>query len=146
MVDKAAIESQLKKDWASLARGRAELRKGPLAVNVRLRRGKIVVSLNTGAEVSFPPSLAQGLRGASRAALQDVVIEARGLGLHWPQLDADLYVPALTRGVLGNPQWMATIGRTGGLSRSDAKTRAARANGAKGGRPRKGKQAHRTSA
>src|SRR5207248_5792632 len=140
MVDKAAIESQLKKEWA-LARGRAEMRKGPLAVNVTLRRGKIVVSLNTGAEVSFPPSLAQGLRGASRAALQDVVIEARGLGLHWPQLDADLYVPALTRGVLGNPQWMATIGRTGGLSRSDAKARAARANGAKGGRPRKGKQA-----
>src|SRR5947207_14485429 len=131
MVDNAAIRRQLEKDWASaLARGRAELRKGPLAVGVKLRRGKIVVCLNTGVDISFPPSLAQGLKGASRAKLEDVVIEAGGLSLHWPKLDADFYVPALARGVLGNPQWMASIGRAGGLSRSPAKVRAARANGA----------------
>lgn len=36
-----------------------------------------------------------------------------------------------------SPEWMAAIGRIGGLSRSPAKSRAARLNGAKGGRPRK---------
>jgi uncharacterized protein DUF2442 len=147
MVDKAAIRRQLEKDFeAASARGRAELRRGPLAVDVRLRRGKIVILLNTGVEISFPPSLAQGLGAASRAELSDVVIEARGLTLHWPKLDADFYVPALARGILGNREWMMRIGRTGGLSKSEAKVRAARANGAKGGRPRKTKPAHRTAA
>jgi len=147
MVDKAAIERQLEKDFdAARARGRAVLRKGPLAVDVRLRGGKIVISLNTGVVISFPPSLAQGLAGASRADLSDVVIEAKGLSLHWPKLDADFYVPALARGVLGNQEWMSRIGRAGGLSKSVAKGKAARANGAKGGRPRKGKQTHRTAA
>jgi hypothetical protein len=36
-----------------------------------------------------------------------------------------------------SPEWMAAIGRIGGLSKSPAKSRAARLNGAKGGRPRK---------
>lgn len=41
-------------------------------------------------------------------------------------------------GVLNHsPEWMAAIGRIGGLSRSPAKSQAARLNGAKGGRPRK---------
>ena len=147
MANKAAIERILDRDLAAArARGRAALRKGPLAVDVRLRGGKIVISLNTGAEISFPPSLAQGLTGASRADLSDVVIEAKGLTLHWPKLDADFYVPALARGVLGNREWMSRIGRAGGLSKSEAKAKAARANGAKGGRPRKGKQTHRTAA
>jgi hypothetical protein len=114
-------------------------------VDVKFRGGKIVVSLNTGAEISFPPSLAQGLDGASRSDLSDVVIEAKGLSLHWPKLDADFYVPALARGVLGSAEWMRRIGRAGGLAKSEAKARAARANGAKGGRPRKAKPAHRTA-
>src|SRR2546430_13523381 len=134
MVDKTAIRKQLEKDFeAANARGRAELRRGPLAVDVRLRRGKIVVLLNTGVEISFPPSLAQGLGTASRTELCDVLIEARGLSLHWPKLDADFYVPALARGILGNRDWMRRIGRTGGLSRSAAKVRPVRANGRKAG-------------
>ncbi|RZS58791.1 hypothetical protein [Sphaerotilus mobilis] len=36
-----------------------------------------------------------------------------------------------------SPEWMAAIGRLGGQSKSAAKSRAARLNGAKGGRPRK---------
>ncbi|MGY0196161.1 hypothetical protein ACWA7J_13950 [Leptothrix sp. BB-4] len=36
-----------------------------------------------------------------------------------------------------SPEWMAAIGRIGGQSRSAAKSKAARLNGLKGGRPRK---------
>jgi hypothetical protein len=43
----------------------------------------------------------------------------------------------LLRGVYGNKKWMAQIGRRGGSARSAAKKAAARANGAKGGRPRR---------
>src|SRR5438105_4692878 len=141
MANKAAIERMLDEQLpAARARGRAVLKKGPRAVAVKFQGGKIVVLLDSGAEIRFPPAWAQGLRGASRAELSDVVIEARGLGLHWPSLDADLYVPALADNIFGTPAWMRAIGKVGGLARSAAKTKAARVNGAKGGRPRKVKR------
>jgi len=52
--------------------------------------------------------------------------------LHWPDLDADIYVPALLRGIYGNKLWMAKIGQRGGSVRSAAKKRA-RGERAEGG-------------
>lgn len=102
------------------------------------RRSRVVVSLNTGVEVTFPPALAEGLAKASSADLAKIEITPSGLGLHWPKLDADLYVPGLLAGVFGSKRWMAAeLGAAGGSVRSKAKTRAARANGRLGGRPRK---------
>jgi len=49
----------------------------------------------------------------------------------------DLYVPALIEGVYGNRRWMAHLGKKGGRARTEAKRRAAQANGAKGGRPKR---------
>jgi hypothetical protein len=61
-----------------------------------------------------------------------------GFGLHFPKLDADLYVPAILEGFLGSRKWMAArLGTAGGSSRSKPKAAAARANGSLGGRPRK---------
>jgi hypothetical protein len=58
--------------------------------------------------------------------------------MHWPRLDADLYVPGLLSGALGSRAWMAAqLGAEGGRASTPAKAEAARANGAKGGRPRK---------
>ena len=102
------------------------------------RRARIVVSLNTGVEVAFPPALAEGLAGAAPADLAKIEITPSGLGLHWPKLDADLYVPGLLAGAFGGKRWMAAqLGASGGAARSKAKARAARANGRLGGRPRK---------
>ena len=98
----------------------------------------MVVRLNTGIEIAFPVALAEGLAGASPEDLADIEVSPTGLGLHWPRLDADLYVPALLRGVLGSRSWMAAqMGAAGGRSRSPAKTAAARENGRKGGQPRR---------
>jgi hypothetical protein len=37
--------------------------------------------------------------------------------LHWPRLDADLYLPALMEGVIGSRRWMARVmGKAGGRS------------------------------
>ena len=59
-----------------------------------------------------------------------------GLGLHWPVLDADIYVPALLAGVFGSRSWMASVlGAKGGKASTPEKAAAARANGRKGGRP-----------
>ncbi len=102
------------------------------------RRGRVIVQLSTGVEVTFPVTLAEGLAGASAEDLAEIEISPTGLGLHWPRLDADLYVPALLQGIFGSRSWMAAhMGAVGGKSRSAAKTTAARENGRKGGRPRR---------
>jgi hypothetical protein len=101
-------------------------------------RSRVVVRLNTGVELTFPVRLAEGLADATADSLAEIEITPAGLGLHWPQLDADLYVPALLQGVFGSKGWMARqLGAEGGRSRTQAKIAAARANGRKGGRPQK---------
>ena len=81
---------------------------------------------------------AEGLAGASPEHLADIEISPAGLGLHWPRLDADLYVPALLQGMFGSKSWMAReLGAEGGRARTVAKIAASRANGRKGGRPKK---------
>lgn len=64
-------------------------------------------------------------------------VEGNGYGLHWESLDADLTVPGLLAGIFGSTAWMRELGRRGGSAASEAKARAARENGRKGGRPRK---------
>lgn len=109
-----------------------------IAARYDRRRARVVVSLNTGVEVAFPPKLAEGLAGAAPAELAKIEITPSGLGLHWPKLDADLYVPGLLAGAFGSQSWMAAqLGAAGGSVHSKAKARAARANGRLGGRPRK---------
>ena len=113
---------------------------GPQAVAARYDRrvGRIMVTLSNGLELAFPPHLAEGLADAKPADLAIIEITPAGLGLHWPKLDADLYLPALLQGVFGSPRWMAgLLGKSGGLARTAAKVAAARKNGRKGGRPRK---------
>ena len=79
----------------------------------------------------------QGWASAKVTDLRTIKIQAKGLGLYWPKLDADLYVPAQVKGIMGNRQWMAQIGTVGGKVTSVAKVAAARTNGKLGGRPRK---------
>jgi hypothetical protein len=112
----------------------------PRAISAHFdRRGaRIVVSLSSGLDLGIPVQLAQGLAGAPPGDLADVRISPTGLGLHWPRLDADLYLPALMEGVFGTRRWMAQLmGKAGGRSTSTAKRKAARVNGKLGGRPRK---------
>jgi Protein of unknown function (DUF2442) len=114
----------------------------PAAVAARYDRGRdqVVIELSTGYEVAFAPSRAQGLERATPAELAAIEISPSGFGLHFPKVDADLWLPALLEGVFGSRRWMAArLGARGGKARSKAKARAARANGKLGGRPRKPK-------
>lgn len=98
----------------------------------------IIVKLSSGVGLFFSPQDAQGLERGTAAQLSEIEISASGFGLHWPQLDADLWLPGLLEGLLGSRVWMAArLGARGGKSRSTPKRAAARANGALGGRPRK---------
>ena len=127
---------------AANARGKALLAGTPTAVTARYDRrvGRVVITLSTGLEIGFKPHDAQGLETARPAQLTDIEISPSGLGLHFPKLDADLYLPALLQGFLGSRQWMAqAMGKVGGRVVTPEKADAARANGKLGGRPRKAK-------
>jgi hypothetical protein len=112
----------------------------PRAVSAHYDRkvGRIVVDLSSKLIVSFAPADAEGLEEATPAQLKEIEISPSGFGIHFPALDADLYVPGLLEGFLGSTAWMASrLGQLGGRSRSKGKQAASRANGKLGGRPRK---------
>ena len=136
----AVTESQFERAEAQAKREREAGH--VLSARYDRRRRRVAVRLNTGVEVTFPTALAKGLADASPEDLAEIVVSPTGLGLHWPRLDADLYVPALLQGALGSRSWMAAhMGAAGGKARSAAKTAAARENGRKGGRPRRDRAA-----
>jgi hypothetical protein len=112
----------------------------PHAIAARYDRKahRIILILSSKIELMFSPNNAQGLEHATPAQLAAIEISPSGYGIHFPKLDADLYLPALLEGFLGSRKWMAArLGAAGGSSRSKPKAAAARANGALGGRPRK---------
>lgn len=121
---------------AALERGRMAEQSEPRADAVRYdrRNSRIIVDLTNGCTFAFPPRLAQGLEAASDEELDAVEILGAGYGLHWEALDVDLSVPGLLTGLFGTKAHMA---RQAGRTKSPAKAAAARANGLKGGRPRK---------
>ena len=110
----------------------------PSVVSVRYDRriSRIVITLSTGLDLSFAPKSAQGLEHAHPADLMDIEVTPSGLGIHFPRLDADIYLPALLEGLLGSKKWLAEQGRKGGKASTAAKVAAARENGKLGGRPR----------
>ncbi|MDQ0423342.1 hypothetical protein J2045_004394 [Peteryoungia aggregata LMG 23059] len=125
---------------AAEARGRAILETEPRAVAARYdaETGRVVLDLANGCTYAFPTVLVEDLQGAATEALASVEVDGLGFNLHWPDLDVDLYVPALIAGVFGTKAWMTReLARRAGQVTSEAKAAAARANGTKGGRPRR---------
>jgi hypothetical protein len=101
------------------------------------RTGRIVIHLSSRI-VSFAPEDAQGLENAQPSQLNEIEISPSGFGLHFPAVDADIYVPGLLEAFLGSKSWMASrLGQIGGQATSKARKAASRANGRLGGRPRK---------
>jgi hypothetical protein len=121
---------------AATARGAERLRAEPRALAARFdpASGVVIVDLTNGATFAFPPRLVEGLTDATPAQLAEVEVLGLGFGLHWESLDVDYTVAGLLNGVFGTARWMAA---RAGAVRSPAKAAAARANGAKGGRPKK---------
>ncbi|HET7464258.1 MAG TPA: DUF2442 domain-containing protein [Longimicrobium sp.] len=124
---------------AARERERVAAETEPRAASARYdrRSGRIVIELTSGCMFAFPAEYGQGLRGASAEQLSSVEVVSGGSLLIWDELDAALSVPGLLAGEFGTRSWMRELGRAGGKIRSEAKARASRENGKKGGRPRK---------
>lgn len=124
---------------AAIARGKVLEQYAPSAVKAEYhkRYDQVAITLSTGVEIAIPRKLMQGLRDANADDVAQIEILGPGSTLHWETLDVDHGLASLLKGVFGNPRWMSEIGRRGGAVKSPAKGKAARANGRKGGRPRK---------
>jgi len=97
----------------------------------------ITIRLKNGAISSFPPTLVQGLADATPDEIADFSLDSGGRSVRWESLDIDFSIPGLVANIFGTKEWMAELGRQGGLKITPAKADAARKNGAKGGRPKK---------
>ena len=106
---------------AANERGRRQRKKTPPAVAARYDRssGRVVVSLSSGVDISFLAARRRGARERHCLSTEPDRNYSLGLGIHFPKLDADLYLPALLEGVLGSRKWMAAkLGAMGGRSTS----------------------------
>lgn len=102
------------------------LQKTPVATSARYDRriSRVVIALSSGLEIAFRPHDAQGLQNARPDQLKAIEISPSGLGIHFPDLNADLYLPALLEGFLGSRKWMASpLGKVGGKATIHARQR-----------------------
>jgi hypothetical protein len=102
------------------------------------RRGMVLVEMRSGFAFGFPPERVGGLERATAAQLAKVRVSASGDGLHWDDLDVHASLTGIVVDALNLTDWAP---RLMGQIRSAAKARAARANGLKGGRPRRSHKA-----
>ena len=135
-ISESDLDNQINRAKAA---GAEALNHEPRAKSARYSptRRQVIVELTNGCSFIFPVDKAQGLAGASNKDLAAIKILGKGMGLHWEKLDADLSIASLVVGIFGSHAWMREIARRGGAASTPAKAAAARANGAKGGRPKK---------
>ena len=102
------MDDTVKQQFQAATR-RAEARMdGPRAQRAHYDAGRnrVIVTLTTGVEIGFPPAAAEGFETATAQDLAVIEVQAFGLGIHVPAIDADLYVPALLEGILGSQRWV----------------------------------------
>jgi hypothetical protein len=132
-------EVEFKRQFASASRRDAARRQNqPLATGVRYDPDRgVIIELNNDCLVCLPLRLLPELDGAAPKDLRRVQILGVGQAIEWPTLDQQFDVLQLVADAVGAKALMAKLGQRGGRVKSKAKAAAARANGSKGGRPRK---------
>lgn len=142
--------------WAEVERG-AALRE-PRAASVRYDEasGLVMITLTTGAVVGLPPAALSIPDGATPEQMAGWTIANGGEHVYWHDIDGGNSVPgAILMTLFGRDLWrmwshdwdaryqeakariLAEMRAKGGRARTPAKVAAAKANGKKGGRPRK---------
>ena len=109
----------------------------PIANKVIFDRGRITLYFTNGATFSFLAKSIEEIANLPFDVLATVKLTPSGKGLRWDKPDIDLSVQGLLLGIFGSNVWMKEIAAKGGSSTSEKKKAASRANGEKGGRPKK---------
>ncbi|MSQ72078.1 MAG: DUF2442 domain-containing protein [Betaproteobacteria bacterium] len=65
------------------------------AVRYDAERVRLVMELVSGAVLDIPLPMTERLANASERERSEMVLAPFGLGIHWPLIDEDLYVPRL---------------------------------------------------
>jgi hypothetical protein len=132
----AEILAQIPAARAREARARKQgLRATRAKFDRRARR--IVLELTSGHSFAFPVKSVRALEGVTDAQLSSVELDPSGVALRWDALDIDLSVPGLLFSAFGERERFSHLASLAGRVTTEAKARAARANGRKGGRPKK---------
>ncbi|HXC25198.1 MAG TPA: DUF2442 domain-containing protein [Gemmatimonadaceae bacterium] len=124
---------------AARAREAADRKAGLRAVSVWYdpMSEHVMMLLSNRRIFGVPVSDIPSIKHATPDQLKVVELTPAGDGLCWDALNVDLSVPGLLLETLGHPSFTSALARVAGRSRSAAKARSSRENGAKGGRPRK---------
>jgi len=100
------------------------------------RRDSIELAFASGGTMTIPRRMIRELDAMPTDSLKGLVVSAAGDAVVHRSFDVEIAVLGLATAVLGSRRLSAAFARRGGQRSSKAKAAAARANGAKGGRPR----------
>ena len=117
-------------------KGKANLPTAVVAAELDEKSKAVRLRFRTDIELAIPIAAINEIAKAPIAMLRDVKASPIGDGLIFSEFGEAIFVPGLLRDLFGDA-FAGALGKIGGLSRSNAKARAARKNGRKGGRPRK---------
>ena len=130
------------RDRSKLASDRAKdsQRSTPRAVAARYdrKRRQIVIDLSSKLAISVCPEGVQGLENYKASDLDEIEITPSGLGIHFPRLDADVYVSGVLEGFLGSKEWMSSRrGRAGSQPQRQTRKAVVEARRGRAGRQKK---------
>lgn len=120
-------------------RGRIEQASAPVLEMAFVADGALCLAFESGVKLAIPTALVEGLSDKTTEEIGEAEVSPSGLGLYFPRVDCDLFIPGLLKGVFGTKAWMSQLaeaGRLGGSKTSEKKAQASRENGKLGGRPR----------
>lgn len=140
MVDHRLTDAEIRRQIpAARRREQAARRQGHRARTARFDRatGRVVVELSSGILFAFPVNRIPELRRATPTALAGVTVSGSGSALRWETVDVDLSVAGLLLSAVEPQERARHLASLAGSVTSTAKAAAARANGRRGGRPRK---------
>jgi Protein of unknown function (DUF2442) len=121
------------------AREASARRRGLRATSAKYdaRKDLIMLELSNGALVGFPAQTIADLKGRTPAEVGRVTLSPSGAGIQWDAIDVQVSVVGVLFALFSERERRTELARLAGRVTSAAKTRAARRNGAKGGRPKK---------
>ena len=114
-------------------RGAEELARSPLSASYLAREDSVLIKMPSGTSVKIPRPSIEELRDLPKSALKQLRLGFFRQAIEVPGFDIDTSAMGLLRDAIFGDDLYARAGR----ATSAAKARAARRNGAKGGRPRK---------